>query len=219
MPGYDLIIPSEHRGPCISKDGRDAIQCLADYAISTRLQDLPSEVVEHARRIFLDTLGVILGGSVEPQVKALASRLGRRNGDPCTIIGHHLRASKLNAALVNGTAATWLDFDSGHRPPPGKPLLPAAHPPVHLVPAALAAAEAAGASGTEFVTALVVGYDVGARIGMASRLRPEIHPHGTYHNVSAASAVARIEGGDLEGLKRTIGLGIHLEIIPTFETA
>ena len=80
MPGYDLIIQSEHKGPCISNEGQDAIECLANYAISTRLEQLPSDVVEHARHIFLDTLGVILGGSIEPQATALASRLGRPDG-------------------------------------------------------------------------------------------------------------------------------------------
>jgi 2-methylcitrate dehydratase PrpD len=219
MPGYDLIIQSEHKGPQISNEGRDAIECLASYAISTRLQDLPSDVIEHARHIFLDTLGVMLGGSVEPQAAALASRLGSRDAGDCTLVGHDLRSSKLNAALVNGTAATWLDFDSGHRPPPGKPLLPAAHPPVHLVPAALAAAEAEDASGAELIESLVVGYDVGARIGLASRLRAEIHPHGTYHNVSAASAVARLEGADAIGMINTIALAVHLEIMPSFENA
>ncbi len=219
MTGYDLIIQSEHKGPRISNEGRDALECLANYAISTRLRDLPSDVVEHAHHIFLDTLGVILGGCVEPQAAALASRLGSRDAGACTLVGHDLRSSKLNAALVNGTAATWLDFDSGHRPPPGKPLLPAAHPPVHLVPAALAAAEAEGASGAELLEALVVGYDVGARIGLASRLRAEIHPHGTYHNVSAASAAARLEGADATRMKNTIALAVHMEIMPSFENA
>lgn len=219
MSGYDLIVKSEHKGPCLPNDERDAVDCLAEYAISTRFEDLPGEVLEHARHVFLDTLGVIMGGSIEPQASAMAHRLGRQGGGPCTIIGHDLQSSKLNAALVNGTAATWLDFDSGHRPPPGKPLLPAAHPPVHLVPAALATAEAVGASGAEFLTALVVGYDIGARIGMASRLRAEIHPHGTYHNVSAASAAARLEGADAILMKDTIALAVHLEIMPSFENA
>lgn len=219
MSGYDLIIPSEHKGPGISMEGQDVIECLADYAVFTKFEQLPDDVVGHARNIFLDTLGVILGGCIEPQAYVLASRLGRRDGAPCTLIGRDLRSSMLNAALVNGTAATWLDFDPGHRPPPGKPLLPAAHPAVHLVPSALAAAEAMRVSGTELLTALVVGYDVGARIGMASRLRAEVHPHGTYHNVSAASAVARIKGADLKRMKKTIRMGIHLEIMPSFENA
>lgn len=219
MPGYDLIIQSEHKGPGISKEGQDAIERLADFAVSTRFDQLPADAVDHARNILLDTLGVILGGCVEPQAAVLASRLGRRGQAPCTLIGRDLRSSMLNAALVNGTAATWLDFDPGHRPPPGKPLLPAAHPAVHLVPSALAAAEERCVSGSEFLTALIIGYDVGARIGMASRLRAEIHPHGTYHNVSAASAVARIQRADLKRMKKTIGMAIHLEIMPSFENA
>ena len=117
MSGYDLIVKSEHKGPCLLNDERDAVDCLAEYAISTRLEDLPGEVLEHARHVFLDTLGVMMGGSIEPQASAMAHRLGRQGGGPCTIIGHDLQSSKLNAALVNGTAATWLDFDSGHRPP------------------------------------------------------------------------------------------------------
>jgi len=219
MSGYELIVKSEHKGPCLPNQEKDTVDCLAEYAVSTRFEDLPCEVLEHARHVFLDTLGVIMGGSIEPQASAMAHRLARQGGGPCTIIGHDLQSSKLNATLVNGTAATWLDFDSGHRPPPGKPLLPAAHPPVHLVPAALAAAEAMGASGAEFLTALVVGYDIGARIGMASRLRAEIHPHGTYHNVSAASAAARLEGADVIRMKNTIALAVHLEIMPSFENA
>jgi len=219
MAGYELIVKSEHKGPCLPNQEKDAVDCLAEYAVSTRLEDLPCEVLEHARLVFLDTLGVIMGGSIEPQASDMAHRLGRQGGGPCTIIGHDLQSSKLNATLVNGTAATWLDFDSGHRPPPGKPLLPAAHPPVHLVPAALAAAEARGASGAEFLTALVVGYDIGARIGLASRLRAEIHPHGTYHNISAASAAARLEGADVIRMKNTIALAVHLQITPSFENA
>jgi 2-methylcitrate dehydratase PrpD len=54
---------------------------------------------------------------------------------------------------------------------------------------------------------------------MASRLRAEIHPHGTYHNVSAASAAARLEGADAVRMKNTIALAVHLEIMPSFENA
>jgi 2-methylcitrate dehydratase PrpD len=87
------------------------------------------------------------------------------------------------------------------------------------VPAALAVAEALGASGQELLEALIVGYDSGARIGMGSRLRAEIHPHGTYHNISAAVAVARLSGANPELMAKTIGLAIHLEIMPSFENA
>jgi len=219
MPGYDLVIKGENRGPNVPGVEGGAVSLLADYAVTTRIADLPPEVIDHARVVLLDTMGVILGGSIEPEVSALAHRLGRQNGGSSTIIGHALWASPLNAALVNGTAGTWLDFDSGHRPPPGKPLLPAAHPPVHLVPATLAVGEAMAASGAEILAALVVGYDAGARIGMASRLRGQIHPHGTHHNVGAAVAAARLKGFDRERMESTIGLATHLSLMPSFENA
>lgn len=219
MSGYDLIIKSVNKGPNVREGERDAVQRLAEYAVTTRLTDLPLEVVDHARRVLLDTIGVTLAGSVEPEATALARRLGRQDGGPSTIFGHPLRSSPLNAALANGTAATWLDYDSGHRPPPGKPLLPAAHPPIHLVPAALAVGEANGASGTEILTALVVGYDAGARIGMASRVRAEIHCHGTHNNVAAAVAAARLTGCDMKRMESTIGLAVHLTLMPSFQNA
>jgi len=219
MSGYDLVIKGENRGPNVLGVEGDAVSLLADYAVTTRIVDLPPEVIDHARVVLLDTMGVILGGSIEPEASALAHRLGRQEGGPSTIIGHVLSASPVNAALVNGTAGTWLDYDSGHRPPPGKPLLPAAHPPVHVVPATLAVGEAMAASGAEILVALVVGYDAGARIGMASRLRGQIHPHGTHHNVGAAVAAARLKRFDRERMESTISLAAHLSLMPSFENA
>ena len=195
------------------------IRRLAQYATELQWEEIPPEVIEHGRRILLDTVGTTLGGSVEPEATAMARRFGRPDRGPSTLIGHGLHASPLNAALVNGTAACWMDFDSGHRPPPGKPLLPAAHPPIHLIPAALAIAEKEGATGRDLLQAIVVGYDAGARIGMSSRLRPEIHCHGTHHNVAAAVAAARLMRYPTEQMSSTIGLAAHLSLMPSFENA
>jgi 2-methylcitrate dehydratase PrpD len=80
-------------------------------------------------------------------------------------------------------------------------------------------AEAEAASGQELLTALVVGYDAGARIGMASRVRAEIHCHGTHHNVAAAVAAARLKSYSIEQMASTIGLAAHLSLMPSFENA
>jgi 2-methylcitrate dehydratase PrpD len=219
MPGYDTIIKGLHRGPNAGRTTEDPVGQLADFAANTELPDIPGDVIEHAKRILMDTVGVILGGSTAPEATALARRFGQPDKGPSTIIGHGLRSCVLNAALTNGTSATWLDFDSGHRPPPGKPLLPAAHPPAHLVPATIAAAEALKSSGRQVLEAMVLGYDVGARIGLASRLRPAIHCHGTYHNISAAVAVSKLKGYNAEQMKQTIALAAHLTMMPSFENA
>jgi len=219
MPGYDVVIKSEHKGPNGGDGQHDSVRGLARFATYTKISDLPKDVIGHAKRILMDTIGVILGGVTAPEATAMARRMSSTGSAACTIIGHALKSSPMNAALVNGTAATWLDFDSGHRPPPGKPLLPAAHPPIHLVPATLAVAESVNAAGAQVIPALVVGYDVGARIGLASRLRPQIHCHGTYHNISAAVAAARLKAYNSVQVQHTINLAAHLTMMPSFENA
>ena len=219
MSGWDVVVKDACKGPNVPGNTTAGVRSLAEFAVHTNLGDLPFDVSEHTRWVLLDTIGVILGGSVEPQVAALARRWCRTEGGPSTIFGYQLSASPLNAALVNGTAAAWLDFDSGHLPPPGKPLLPAAHPPIHVIPATLAVAEMLGSSGTDVLSALVVGYDVGARIGMAARVRAQIHCHGTHHNVGAAVAASRLAGVTTDKMVSTINLAIHLSLMPSFENA
>ena len=197
----------------------EAMRQLAAFAVQTQVGDLPEAVVEHAGRVLLDTAGVILGGSAAPEATALARRLARSGAGPSRILGHALTTTPLNAALVNGTAATWLDFDSGHRHPPGMPLLPAGHPPVHVVPAALAVADAHAASGEALLAALISGYEVGSRIGVACRVRAETHPHGTYPTVCAAVAAARLQGADADTMARVIDLAAGLTLLPSFENA
>ncbi|MFH1124789.1 MAG: MmgE/PrpD family protein [Pseudomonadota bacterium] len=76
-----------------------------------------------------------------------------------------------------------------------------------------------GSSGAEVLSALVVGYDSGARIGMASRVRAPIHCHGTHHNVGAAVAASRLEGATADVMESAINLAIHLSLMPSFENA
>jgi 2-methylcitrate dehydratase PrpD len=217
MSGSRLVVPCSGAGS--GMNGGEAVVRLAQYAAETDFAALPAEPVRHAKRILLDTLGTIMGGSVEKEATALANRVGRRDRGLCTLIGHPLKANSLNAVLANGTAACWLDFDSGHRPPPGHPLLPAAHPPIHLVPSALAVAEMENASGKELLTALVVGYDTGSRIGMGSRVRAEIHCHGTHLNTAAAAAASRLMKAGRDQMVSAIGMAIHLSMMPSFENA
>ena len=217
MAGSSMVTRSAHSGPGMK--GGDAIAQLAEYASGIDFSSMPAAPIFHAKRILLDTIGTIMGGSIEKEATALANRLGRRDRGTCTLIGHPLKAPSLNAILANGTAACWLDFDSGQRPPPGKPLLCAAHPPIHLVPGALAAAEMEGASGKELLAALIVGYDAGARIGIGCRVRNEIHPHGTHHNTSVAVAASRLMKAGKTQMVSAMGMAVQLSLMPSFENA
>ena len=193
------------------------IQTLGKWVSETTLADVPASVAAMACEVILDTIGVAVRGSSAPEVQNLATAIGLEDG-PATIIGTDRRASMRAAALINAASSTWLDFDSGHRHPPGTPLLPAGHMAAHVVPAALAVGERVGATGRATLTAIITGYDVAARIGVSSRLRSGIHPHGTYPTVGVAAAAARLLALEANAISAAMALAMGLTLIPTFES-
>ena len=101
------------------------------------------------------------------------------------------RLPAIHAATVNGVFGHALDMDDGHRAAAG-------HPGVVTLPAALAAAELAGASGRELLRAVVFGYEVLVRLGAA--LNPEHLSRGFHTTATAGPFAAAVAAGTLLGL-------------------
>ena len=53
------------------------IEALAKFVAETRWENIPAPVQQHAKLVLLDTIGVILAGSVRPEVAALRRLLKR----------------------------------------------------------------------------------------------------------------------------------------------
>ena len=73
--------------------------------------------------------------------------------------------------------------------------------------------------GRDFLLALCLGYELGARIGAAASLRPGHHPHGTWGVVGAALAVARLSGADAAAIARTVNVASALSLATSMRTA
>ena len=151
----------------------------------------PAAARDAAARAVLDTIGVALAGAVEPAARAV-QRVVIDSQGPCTILGLATSASPGDAALANGTAAHALDYDD-------MCFVSLAHPSAPLVAAALAAAEAAGASGRSLLDAYVVGFEIETRLGRA--MNPRHYQRGwhctsTLGTIGAAAAAARLLGLD-----------------------
>ena len=172
----------------------DYLTEVAEFAADFSTADLPANVIERTKLIVADSIGAIVGGAAEPEVQALSRRPGFAGGGPARLIGTRLTAQPAQAALINGTAGTWLEMDEGNQFCKG-------HPGMHTFPAAFAFAEANGASGAAFLTAVALGYEVGARVGIATALRPSMHPHGTWGAICAAVAVQRLAGRDAASMR------------------
>jgi 2-methylcitrate dehydratase PrpD len=190
----------------------DYLDAIISYICKNTFDDLSQDVILSAKEVLSDSLGVIAAGSREEEVKGLISRIVRP-GDyqVATLIGAGLRTESLKAGLINGTAGTFLELDEGNQFARG-------HPGIHIVPAVLAVAEEKRLSGKEVLNALVLGYEVGARIGIACKIRMSMHPHGTWGTVGAAVAVGKLLGYNERAMKEIINVSSSLSLSTSRKT-
>jgi 2-methylcitrate dehydratase PrpD len=180
------------------------------YVCRTSFEDLPQPVVLRGKEVLLDTLAVIAAGAQEEEMNALKQRFQRGDG-VAAMIGASARAEPGKAAFFNGTAGTFLELDEGNQFGRG-------HPGIHVIPAALATAEEHRLPGRDMLTALVLGYEVGTRIGIACKIRMSMHPHGTWGTVGAAVAVGKLMGCDQERMKEIINVSSSLGLATSRRT-
>lgn len=184
---------------------------LADFAAGFRFSTLTRATVEQSSYVVLDTMGAIAGGAAEPEMQALTRTMTADSPGRATVIGTGLGATPGTAAFLNGAAGTFLEMDEGNRFAKG-------HPAIHVLPAAWALAELRGLSGKAVMEALVIGYEVGARIGIAAGLRPSMHPHGTWGTVGAAVSLARLSGYDAAKVREVINVASSLTLATSKRT-
>jgi 2-methylcitrate dehydratase PrpD len=183
----------------------------ARFAARLAFDELPTAAVERTKQVLFDSIGAIAAGAQEPEVQRLTERLLRRGGGAAPVIGAHRRTTPGVAAFLNGLAGTMLEIDEGNQFARG-------HPGIHVVPAALAAAQERGASGRELLVAIALGYEIGSRIGIASKLRVTMHPHGTWGTVGAALTAARLNGASPAAMFETVNVASTLGLATSRRT-
>ena len=139
------------------------IETLSEYVVSTRYDSLPGDVQLRAQHILLDTLGAILSAAAPHYTtsqRILQYTLDQGGHPESILIGSNERTSCVNAALYNGTLGYSSDIESHH---PGAIM----HGAAIVVPAALAVAERQRSSGSDLLTAVVLGIEVACRVSLA----------------------------------------------------
>ncbi|HEY4095423.1 MAG TPA: MmgE/PrpD family protein [Baekduia sp.] len=161
---------------------------------------LPQPVVEAAKVAILDGVANLVAGSVQPLAGVVRPYANHRGGTPeSVVVGQAQRLPAPLAAWVNGAFLHCLDYEiQGY---------PSAHGTSSILPAALALADKAGASGAELITAYALGWDVQQRMrtaGVHADLRG-FHPPGVVGPLGAAAAAARILRLDAEQTLMALG--------------
>ena len=184
-------------------EGQRATRRLARFASHLEYNHLPSQVREMAKACILDALGAAFLGSLYPWGKIIAEYAAREGGKPESIIaGRGIKVSAGHAALANGTMAHGFEVDDVY--------IPAIHHPGSVVvPAALSVAERQGATGQEFLSAVVAGYEIMNRIGEAateSHLLRGFFPTGTNGVFGAAAAAGNLLRLNEEQMTDALGI-------------
>ncbi len=185
--------------------------CAIQFIVDTDWENVPAAVQHQAKRCLMDTLGALIAGNETP-VREVMTRVAKKQlcGDEATILVSGERVSVAGAVLVNGFAANALDIDDGHR-------LVKGHPGACTLPVILAAGEMVpSCSGKAFLTALVIGYEIGIRAGLIRHaLYRTYHSSGSWGAISGAAVAGKLLGLDKKRLFHAMGSAeYHAPIAP-----
>jgi 2-methylcitrate dehydratase PrpD len=175
---------------------------LATFVAGLRLEALPAAVVERAKDLVLDHLGISIYGSQLPWTQMVREHIvGEAGREDASIYGCEQRVPIRAAALVNGAAAHAIELDDTHDES-------LSHPGSVVIPAALAVAEALDRSGADLLVAMVAGYEAQCRVGSAighDLLSRGFHPPSTCGVYGATAAAGRLMNLDAATLVSALG--------------
>lgn len=178
---------------------------LAEFAVQSTYGDFPEDVINQAKRCFIDTIGVTLAAVESPTAKVLTGLIQDLGGkEQASIIRSSIKTTVVNASLVNGAMGHVFDFDDLHNDA-------LTHTSTVLVPAALSGGEWKRRNGEEVITSFVVGFEAVARVSMAAGKGPHQlelgwHPTSTMGRIGAAVCFGRLLGLDVLSMAASMGI-------------
>jgi 2-methylcitrate dehydratase PrpD len=178
-----------------------------DFIHDTDFADFPSEVKKQARLCLLDLIGSLIGGRQTRLSSLIRDHAAIvYGGDQATLLLDGRRCSAPGAALANGMTIDSMDIHDSYRESLG-------HAGVHIFPAVLAATEQLQASeqrivsGSQFLAAMVIGYDIACRAALVLHATAcDYHTSGAWGAVSSAAIYCRLHGLTVEQTRHALGI-------------
>jgi 2-methylcitrate dehydratase PrpD len=173
---------------------------LADHAATWSTRPLSPSLAHHARRALVDWVATTLPGASRAPATLLAAAMAPARGPGRAVCYADGQVGAVrHAALLNGIASHTVEFDDIHRDS-------GYHPGSPTIAAALATAQDQGADMTTLLRAVIAGYEVSCRIGLA--VQPSHyrmwHTTGTVGTFGAATATALLLGCDATGIAHAL---------------
>jgi aconitate decarboxylase len=186
-------------------------QQLSTWVSSMNLDQVPEYIRTRAKYLILDGLACALVGAHLPWSEKAANAVFDMEpvGDS-TVFGWNRKISPVSAALINSTFIQGFELDDFHSAAP-------LHSNSILIPAILAASEhfstredTTAVSGSDFLLSMIVGYEVGPRVGLALYgphvLSQGWHSGTVFGPAAAAAAVGRLIGLSASQIEDAFGI-------------
>jgi len=170
------------------------LEKVSEFVIRTKWENLDEQTKKQVIRIFIDTIGVIVGGLSHKSFNFKTLPFLRGGASACGING---KVDELKAAFVNGSLSVAMELDEGNQFATG-------HPAVHCLPATLAMGEYLQIPAKDVLESFYVGYEVSTRYARSIVLKQIIHPHGTWGVVGSAVACSKLLKFDLNTFQKTL---------------
>ncbi len=166
-------------------------ETLARFVYQLRYNDIPEAVVERAKDLMLDAVGIAFASTkFEFADKALAGLSFFGNGARA-VIGMPAKLALRDAAVMNGVLIHGLDYDDTH-------LEGVVHASASCFSCAFGVAAEVNASGRDLITAYIAGLEAIARIGMVAK--GGLHLNGLHPTGTIAAFASALIAGKLMGL-------------------
>jgi 2-methylcitrate dehydratase PrpD len=169
---------------------------LAEFTAGVEYSRLPLPVRHKTAQVICDSVACMFGGTAVVTGRLATKFVSRLGGVPeATVVGARSKTTTVNAAYANASLANALDFD--------ETFMNGSHPASLAVVAALALGEAGHVSGRDVLAAVAAGYDVAARIAIAtespSTFGVDRAPvsSGSWQTYAAIAAAGRVLGLDV----------------------
>ena len=179
---------------------------LAAFAKNLRVETIPAAVLERAKHLILDAVGIAhasTGYGFAQRSLAAAAELSAGAGD-MPVIALPARLQLRDVMLLNGILVHGLDYDDTH-------VQGVIHATASCFPCALGVASHAGLDCKALLAAYVVGVEVGTRLGSVAKggfHQVGFHPTGLIGAFATALVAGRLLGLDARQLAMAQGIAL-----------
>lgn len=183
-----------------AKAAATVIEQVSAEATRISFEDLPDTTLHATKRVLLDWFAATIPAIETDYAKALLAATSQDLGSGASnVFRHGSKVPSRAAAFINGTLSHVVEFDDIFRDA-------IYHPGCPVIASALALAQAENVSGRTLLLAIVNGYEISTRIGVA--VQPEHyknwHTTGTIGCFGAAAAAATVLGLDADGFAHAL---------------